>query len=163
MVRCIICIKKCRICIRHRFLHGWTDRKSWLLWYRKQKADTKKIVSHARYREIVHELIYTCLYIGLNWWQKVNCRIYWQTGARQSQGYIKYDIFTMTQYIATNQVCRWTSDDWMSGWMKEDGVLFSFRFNVFSNSLKIRSPYAPQWSALEPYTNRWEVNGLSSC
>ena len=32
---------------------------------------------------------------------------------------------------------------WMSGWMQEDGVLSSFHFNVFSNSLRIRSPYAP--------------------
>ena len=33
--------------------------------------------------------------------------------------------------------------DWMSGWMESDGVLSSFHFNVFSNSLQIRSPYAP--------------------
>ena len=32
---------------------------------------------------------------------------------------------------------------WMSGWMEKDGVLSSFHFNVFSNSLRIRSPYAP--------------------
>ena len=31
----------------------------------------------------------------------------------------------------------------MSGWMEKDGVLSSFHFNVFSNSLRIRSPYAP--------------------
>ena len=31
----------------------------------------------------------------------------------------------------------------MSGWMKKDGVLSSFHFNVFSDSLQIRSPYAP--------------------
>ena len=26
---------------------------------------------------------------------------------------------------------------WMSGWMEKDGVLSSFHFNVFSNSLRI--------------------------
>ena len=36
----------------------------------------------------------------------------------------------------------------MSGWMKEDGVLSSFRFNVFSDSLQIRSPYAPPFKPL---------------
>ena len=28
--------------------------------------------------------------------------------------------------------------DWMSGWMESDGVLSSFHFNVFSDSLRIR-------------------------
>jgi hypothetical protein len=31
----------------------------------------------------------------------------------------------------------------MSGWMESDGVLSSFHFNVFSDSLRIQSPYAP--------------------
>ena len=31
----------------------------------------------------------------------------------------------------------------MSGWMKRDGVLSSFHFNVFSDNMQIRSPYAP--------------------
>ena len=35
----------------------------------------------------------------------------------------------------------------MGGWMESDGVLSSFHFNVFSNSLRIRSPYAPPHSS----------------
>ena len=38
---------------------------------------------------------------------------------------------------------------WMSGWMEKDGVLSSFHFNVFSNSLRIRSPYAPPSGTLK--------------
>jgi hypothetical protein len=33
--------------------------------------------------------------------------------------------------------------DWIFGWMEKDGVLSPFHFNVFSISLRIRSPYAP--------------------
>ena len=39
-------------------------------------------------------------------------------------------------------------------------LLSSFHFNVFSDSLQIRSPYAPPRSVHEPLTNRWETNGL---
>jgi hypothetical protein len=37
----------------------------------------------------------------------------------------------------------------MSGWMKRDGVLSSFHFNMFSDSLQIRSPYAPPFKPLK--------------
>ena len=40
--------------------------------------------------------------------QKVDGMMYWQTGARQSQGCIKYDIFMMSQYIVTDrELWRW--------------------------------------------------------
>ena len=36
--------------------------------------------------------------------------------------------------------------------MKRDGVLSSFHFNVFSDNMQIRSPYAPPPA---PFKNQW--------
>ncbi len=72
--RCAICIKRCRNCGRHILYTAGLIEQSWLLWCRKRTADTKKNVSHARYRGMGHELI-ICMLIH---WPELMTKGRWQ-------------------------------------------------------------------------------------